>query len=413
MLIFRLIKESFSFALSEIFHNKVRTVLSLLGITIGIFCIISVFTVFDSLELSVKSSINSLGSNTLYIQKWPWSMGGDYPWWKYINRPQPNLNDLRIIKKSSNTVEACALEKGFKKNVKYRNNNISSTSIVAVSQDYDKVNNFSIHEGRYFSSLEFNSGRPNCVIGRNIKNALFKNIDPIGKKIKIFGSKIQVIGVFEKQGESNFGNSTDDVIMIPVNLAKKYVNMRWVDGQIVVKSKPNISNEEMKNEIKGILRSYHKIRPKDMDDFAINETDIISKGFSSFFSIISLVGWIIGGFSLLVGGFGVANIMFVSVKERTRIIGIQKSVGAKKYFILFQFLFESLFLSLMGGIFGLIIIFILTLLVSYSTEMKLILTADNIMLGIIVSSLIGLVSGLIPARTASNLNPVEAMRSTF
>ena len=236
MLFLRLIKESYTLAIREILVNKVRTILSLLGITIGIFCVISVFTIFDSLELSVKTSINSLGSNTLFIQKWPWSMGGDYPWWKYINRPEPKIRDLRIIKKNSNTVENASIMVNFTKNVKYRNNNISNASIIAASHEYDKTSDFSIREGRYFSVFESTIGKPCCIIGSEIDKAFFKNTDAIGKKIKIFGSKINVIGVFEKQGENTFENSTDNLILIPINFAKKYLNLRKNSSTIIVKS---------------------------------------------------------------------------------------------------------------------------------------------------------------------------------
>jgi len=191
------------------------------------------------------------------------------------------------------------------------------------------------------------------------------------------------------------------------------MDIRNLQGMIVVKAKPGVSLEEMKDELTGIMRAVRKLKPKAEDNFAINQTDIISKIFDQLFGVIAVVGWIIGGFSLLVGGFGIANIMFVSVKERTRIIGIQKSLGAKKYFIMLQFLFEAVFLSLFGGILGLIIVFILAFTVSQVFDMHLILTQKNILLGIFVSAFIGFVSGLIPAWNASRLDPVEAMRSTF
>jgi putative ABC transport system permease protein len=272
-----------------------------------------------------------------------------------------------------------------------------------------------IAEGRFISQSEFNSGKPVVVIGSGIVTNLLETNDAaaIGKKIKIFGLNVEVIGVMKKQGNNMFGNSTDDQLIIPVNFARNHVDMRNIQGAIIVKARQNVSLDEMRDELSGIMRSVRKLKPKAEDNFAINQTDIISKGFDQLFGVIAMVGWIIGGFSLLVGGFGIANIMFVSVKERTRIIGIQKSLGAKKYFIMMQFLFEAVFLSVLGGILGLVIVFILSFTVSKIFDFDLVLTSGNIILGLSVSAFIGFVSGLIPAWNASRLDPVEAMRSTF
>lgn len=411
ILILRLIRESYIFAFQAIIVNKVRTILSLLGITIGIFCVISVFTVFDSMENSIRKSIASLGSNVLYIQKWPWSMGGDYPWWKYWQRPEASLEDMRELEKRSNLADNIAFMVQVNKTVKYQNNYVENIGVMGVSQDFDKVWKFELAEGRYFSLTESASGKNIAIIGADIATDLFREGDPVGKKIKIFGRNIEVVGVITKEGEDFFGNSNDKAVYLPVHYFKTLVELREIGSTIVVKAKPMVSNDELRDELTGLMRSIRKQKPSAEDNFAINETDIISKGFDSLFAVIATVGWIIGGFSLLVGGFGIANIMFVSVKERTNIIGIQKALGAKNYFILLQFLFEAVFLSLIGGFFGLLIIFILTIIVSNTTEFTLLLTQGNVILGIGVSAIIGLISGIIPAFTAAKLDPVEAMRS--
>ncbi len=400
-------------AYNSLVMNKVRTTLSLLGITIGIFSVISVFTVFDSLQNSIKNEINSLGNNVLFIQKWPWAMGGSYPWWKYFQRPQPKLQEVKEIMKRSNTVDDAAFFFSVSRNVYFQDNSMQDIPVMAVSYHYPNVMPIDLQEGRFFTEIENNGGRNIAIIGADIASNLFPNQDAIGKKIKVFGRKLIVIGITKKKGEDVFGNSSDKVIIIPVNFARGVVDSKNINATIVVKGRKYVTNEQMKDELTGIMRSIRKVKPRADDNFAINETDIISKGFDKLFAVIAMVGWIIGGFSLLVGGFGIANIMFVSVKERTNQIGIQKSLGAKNYFILLQFLFEAIFLALLGGIVGLLIVFGLTYLITSVVGFTLILSMNNIVLGVTVSGIIGLISGFLPAWSASRLDPVEAMRSSF
>jgi putative ABC transport system permease protein len=414
LLIVRLISESFRFAVVALFVNKVRTFLSLLGITIGIFSIISVFSVFDSLEKAIREDINSLGENVLFIQKWPWMAGGsDYPWWKYWQRPEASLNEMQELEKRSNAAQAFAFMVGTNRNISFNTSSIENVSINAVSHDYVEVMPFDLESGRYFTPLESQSGRNVIIIGAEVAEALFPNIDPVGQTIKVFGLRMDIIGLMKKQGENIFGNSDDKSALIPVNFARNVIDIRDRGTSIVVKAKAGVTNEELLDELTGIMRSIRKIKPSGEDNFAINQMDIINKSFDQLFGVIAIVGWIIGGFSLLVGGFGIANIMFVSVKERTSQIGIQKSLGAKNYFILLQFLVEAVFLSIMGGIVGLIIVLALSIMVTNFTSFTLVLSLQNIILGLVVSGLIGLISGFIPAWTASRLDPVEAMRSSF
>jgi len=415
LLIFvKLFRESYLFAFQAIIVNKLRTMLTLLGITIGIFSIISVFTVFDSLENKIKTSIDSLGDNVLFVQKWPWAFGGDYPWWKYLSRPVAKINELSEIERRSEAYSAATFVVGNSKTVKFKNNSISNTRILAVSKDYDKVISINIDQGRYFSINESVGGRAVAIIGSDIAEKLFENTYPLGKEITVFGRKVNVVGVFKKEGDDTFGQSSDNQVMLPINFARNVMDIsdESNDPTIIVKAKPNVGNQELKDELTGIMRSVRRLKPSAEDNFAINEMSLITKGFEGIFSTISIIGWIIGAFSLIVGGFGIANIMFVSVKERTNIIGIQKSLGAKNYFILLQFLFEAVFLSLIGGLLGLLIVFIGTLIVTYAFDFTLSLTFGNIFLGLSVSFVIGLIAGFIPAFSASRLNPVEAIRSS-
>jgi putative ABC transport system permease protein len=415
MIFLRLFRESYLFAIRALVVNKVRTLLSLLGITIGIFSVISVLTVFDSIEYTLRKDIESLGSNVLFIQKWPFIGSPDMPWWDYIKRPETRVYEMEEIQKRSALSDAAGYYVGTNKNVKFSGLTYENATVVAVSSDYDKVDAINISEGRFFTQAESQGGRPVAIIGEEIASKLLPNKDPIGQQVVVFGRKVEVIGRFKKTGNNTFGRSYDDWLMIPVNFGRNFIDLDNDDigSAILVRGKKNISNDQLRDELTGIMRSIRKLKPGVKDNFEINETSVINNAFDSVFGVISIVGWIVGGFSLLVGGFGIANIMFVSVKERTVQIGIQKSMGARNSFILQQFLFEAIFLSLLGGVLGLLIIYAGTIIASKAAGMDLFLNAKNIIVGLSVSGTIGLISGLFPAWSASRLDPVEAMRSTF
>ena len=411
-MLFILFKESLLFAWQSLIANKLRSFLSLLGITIGIFAIILVFTIVDSLESNVRSSIQTLGNNVVYIQKWPWTFGPDYPWWKYINRPTPQYYELDELQKRCKSTEALAYRMGARKVIKYKSSSIQNAVVSGISHDFYRIKNFDLAGGRYFTQNETDAGYHVALIGAKIAEGLFTNEDPIGKEIKISGQKAIVVGVIKKEGESLLGISFDYQTVIPFNFARYIMDARSenADPIIYAKAKPNVSNAEMMDELTGLLRGIRKLKPLSEPNFALNETSLISKGFDSLFDVIGMAGWIIGGFSILVGGFGIANIMFVSVRERTNLIGIQKSLGAKNIFILVQFLGESVLLSTVGGFFGLLLTYFVTLLGKNIAEIGE-LSGTNITLGLTISVLIGIISGFIPAYSASQLDPVEAIRS--
>ena len=413
ILLARLIKESARFALNSVIANKLRTILTLLGITIGIFSIILVFSVLDGLERQVRNSIQALGDNVVYIQKWPWVFEENFPWWRFVNRPVPQLRELDAVQSRTFSVEAAAFLASTSRTIEHQNNSIENAALVGTTFDYDKVRLVDISEGRFISPTEFGSGRNVVVIGAQIAEAIFPDLDPIGKQVKFFGRKAEVVGVFKKEGTGGFGDSHDNWVLTPISYLNQFVdiNSERYNPQIMAKAKPGITNQEMIDDLTGVMRALRRLKPAADDNFALNETSLLSKQMDGVFAIISMAGWIIGGFSILVGGFGIANIMFVSVRERTSIIGIQKALGAKKYFILLQFLFEAIVLSLIGGAVGLLIAFGVTALISSLANMDFNLTLGNILLGLNVSALIGLVSGFVPAWTASRLDPVEAIRS--
>ena len=408
-----LVKESLLFAWQSLAANKLRSFLSLLGITIGIFAIILVFTIVDSLENNIRGSIKTLGNNVVYVQKWPWLFGPDYPWWKYINRPTPQYYELDELQQRCKSTEALAYRLGARKTIKYKSNSVQNAVISGVSHDFYKIKSFELSAGRYFSQNETDAGYHVALIGAEIAAGLFPNEDPIGKEIKISGQKATVIGLIKKEGESLLGNSFDYQAMIPFNFARYVMDTKSEnsDPAIYAKARPNVTNAEMMDELTGLLRGIRRLIPLAEPNFALNETSLISKGFDGLFEVIGLAGWIIGGFSILVGGFGIANIMFVSVRERTNLIGIQKSLGAKNIFILVQLLGESVLLSTIGGFFGLLFTYLMTFLGQSVMHMEISLTGTNIILGFTISVLIGIISGFIPAYDASQLDPVEAIRS--
>ncbi len=419
MIFLNLLKESFLFALNALKVNRLRTLLTLLGITIGIFAIISVFTVLDSLESTIRNSLSSLGDDIVYVQKWPWAPppGEEFAWWEYLKRPVPKVKEYEQIKKRSDKAEVVNFAASALRNVKFRNNTVEDVVIWANSHEFEKIRVFELTDGRYFTPFESVAGKNVCLIGHQVAEDLFLDIRTVGKQIKIQGRKITIIGEIAKEGKDilNTGGSLDEMIILPINYAKTIMDIRSenTNPMIMVKAKQGTTVNELNDELRNIIRSTRTLNPKQKDDFALNQSSVLNSALNSIFAVINVAGWLIGGFSILVGGFGIANIMFVSVKERTNLIGIQKSLGAKRKFILFQFLFEAIMLSLIGGIIGLFLIFIGSLLASSKIELEITLTMGNIILGLFISVIIGIVSGIFPSYKAAKLNPVEAINTTF
>lgn len=404
------------FAFSSVVVNKLRTFLSLFGITIGIVSIISVFTVFDWMQRSVRESIATLGDNTIYVQKWPWSADANIQWWDMMRWPPPSTDDYDALTRRLVSAEALCYNVVASPTVQYRGNVASGTTIFATTFDFDKVRSFEIEQGRYMTQSESSAGKPVAILGSEVAKNLFENISPVGKEITIGRYKTQVIGVLRKEGKGGMGdNGLDETIIVPLDFSRQLVNFRnpFLNSTIMIRGREGIAAEQLSDEVVMIMRAARRISPGKGNNFSINRASQLASALEPVFRGMNAAGWIIGGFAILVGGFGIANIMFVSVRERTSIIGIQMALGARRRWILQQFLTESVLLSVAGGVLGLIIIFIGTLFINYLFSLNIYLTAGNILMGIIISATIGIVAGFAPASSASRMNPVEAIGYSF
>jgi putative ABC transport system permease protein len=403
-------------AFHELRANKLRTFLSLLGITIGIFCIISVLTVLDSLKNYIQKDMATLGSNVLYIGRWPWmDDGGEYKWWEYWRRRGMTPAEVKAIESQvPDAATATLCLSTHRLTVKYQDMELSSIAGYAVLSFFDKVQNIDVQTGRYLSTSELDGGAYSVVLGYSVYRNLFPgNVDPLGKHITFLGRKFNVVGVMKKSGQNMAGFDYDNSVIFPYYAASSMVDVRSLnyDPMLAVKAAEGKDIDEVKYEVEGVLRRLRKVKPGQPSDFAINQLSQVSERLNIIFSTIDVIAWFIGGLSLLVGAFGIANIMFVTVKERTKIIGLKKAIGARRRSILLEFLLEAVVLSLIGGLVGIVIVVMISALLTYIFEFEVILSLSNFFIGIFVSIFVGVLAGIIPAISASKLDPVVAIRT--
>ncbi len=415
-ILLKILYESFDQAFHQLRANKLRSFLSLLGITIGIFCIIAVMSAVDSLEDNIKGSFEQLGNDVIYISKLPWAEDPGQSYWKYFQRPVPSYEDYQVIKtRVRSASDVSLLVRIGRKTVKYRSSSVEGAFVMAATYEYADIFNLKLASGRYYSPHEYEHGSDRVILGHTIAEELFGSIDPIGKNVKLMGRNLQVIGVFEKSGRALINPMDyDEAIFLSYTLAKKMSDVRMRNNpwgtQLNVKASESVGIDDLRDEVTGVLRAHRRLQPRESDDFSINEISIITSFLDSIFSVLNIAGWLIGVFAILVGMFSVANIMFVSVKERVSIIGIKKALGAKRYFILLEFLIEAIVLCILGGLVGLFLVFLCMKILTQVIDFDLYLSFNNIVFGLTLSIIIGILAGLIPANQASKLDPVEAMR---
>ena len=401
-------------AVEEFRSNKLRTFLSLFGVTIGIFCIISVLATIGSLEEAIQKDIKSLGSNTVYIDKWEYKGGPDFPWWKYINRPTPESSEIELIRQKVPATKHIAFMVQVNDKVEFENSVLSNVSYYGVSSEFFDIQSVEIDMGRALQPRDFELATNAILMGNTVATELFgKPENALDKQVKLRSGKIgTVVGLVKKQGKSIMEMyQFDNGILMPNNTMVQMIPEKNAQPKIIVQGKEDVPMQMLLDELEGAMRSLRKLKPAQENNFSLNDIDSFSKFISEISSNVNKGGWAIAALSLVVGMFGVANIMFVTVRERTSQIGLKKALGAKRSTILTEFLLESAFLCILGGMIGLLLVFILTLVFTSLLGFTLFISADIMALAIGICILVGVIAGIIPASIAARMDPVVAIRS--
>jgi putative ABC transport system permease protein len=386
--------------------------LSLTGVAFGIFCIIGVLATVNSLEQNIQREVKSLGSNTIYIDKWDYSGGPDKPMWKYRARPVMELKEAALIKERSQLTEDITFLMQTMANISHGNDMLTNSIVYGINDAQMKIQPIQFEAGRYFSESEFTNGSHVCIIGYQNAEDLFGAAErALGRQLEIKGKRATIVGIIKKEGKNFIGWDYDKAVMLPNQFCRQIFDVKMANPILIVKGRSDISVSALVDELRGVMRQIRKLSPTQEDNFSLNSVEAFSKAISQSFVTINIVGSIIGGISLIVGMFGIANIMFVTVKERTRIIGLKKAIGAKRSSILFEFLTEATILCLMGGFIGIILVYILTLILSGPLEFPVYISVPMLAITVLICLLVGIIAGIVPASLAAKMDPVVAIRS--
>jgi putative ABC transport system permease protein len=412
--VLEILGSSLNLTWQEFKSHKIRTLLSLTGVAFGIFCIISVLATVDSLEYQVQKDIKALGTNTVYIDKWVYAGGPDYPWWRYVKRPAPSYEEMQLVKEKVPAASNVAFNISNNSYVGYGDDVINNINYYGITEEFVKIQPIDIEMGRYLQPADYDFAANVVVMGYTIAETLFGKAEKaVGKPIVLkSGKRAQVVGLIKKQGRGIVGGwEYDNSILMPLGFMKEMMLEKNCNPIIMVQGKETVPMEQLRDELTGAMRSIRKLKPTQEDDFALNDIDAFSSFAAEIFSGINKGGWAIATLSLIVGMFGVANIMFVTVRERTSQIGLKKAIGAKRSVILTEFLLESAFLCIMGGLMGLSIVFLLTLASSAIFGFAVFIAPNILILAISICIIVGVLAGIIPASIAAKMDPVVAIRS--
>jgi putative ABC transport system permease protein len=409
---FQILSNSLRLTLQELKVNKLRTGLSLTGVAFGIFCIIGVLATVNSLERNIQNEVKTLGSNTIYIDKWEYGGGPDKPWWKYRARPTMKYEEVALLKQRSELVDEISFLMRSGGSISYKDDVIQNAAFYGITESQMGVQPISFNTGRYISSAEFNSGSPVGLIGFDNAEELYGSPErALGKYFEIKGKKVTIVGVIKKEGKNFIGWDYDKCVMLPYKFAKQIIDEENSNPVLIATGKDKITPTQLSTELQGAMRQIRRLSPTQEDNFSLNSVEAFSQAISGFFGTVNYVGGLIGVISLIVGMFGIANIMFVTVKERTSMIGLKKAIGAKRSSILFEFLLEAAILCLMGGAIGLLLVYILTLVFSKVLEFPVYVSLPLLIGTVIICLIVGMLAGIFPASRAAKMDPVVAIRS--